>query len=757
MAKSIRNTLLVTKAAYIRCGVAILAIALGLVLMPIDRSLAGGCVNEAIRSGLNSDRLPDCRAYELVSPAAKSGWNVFVVNGYDEHVVVNSLGGFAGSTQTSLISLYDIKRTGAGWITASFIEPPGLFDPIGENVLDESPELTEGLFAYRSINSPFLGERNLYVHATPTGGIEEIGPVFSQEALNAAPANTEESFSTPSTSNDFSRVVFAIPGAALAPYHFLWPGDKTVTDTNPGAGRGFASLYEYTYQGRRLAAPTLVGLDNEGHQISQCGASLGFPSGGNFTELSADENYNAVSADGSRVFFTAAAADRGPGSNFQTCTEAGDGSGPPANELFDRERSEQGGQPHLRTVAISEPSTTDCSSCITNEPKSSVFQGASKDGSKAFFLTEQQLLEGAEGNNLYEYDASANGGQRVRLVSPNVYGVARVSEDGSHVYFVAGKIFPGSNKLGISPTDGAPNLYVSVTECPEGGTACQAPKYSIRFIGTLSLQDQQDWQQKDNRPVDATPNGRFLVFISTAHLTPADTSNAAQVFEYDSQTDTLVRASIGENGFNRNGNTDIFPASIVRQSYDNRQNPAPQLSSVSNDGAVVVFQSNDALTAQAIGTEGSPNVYEYDNGHVSLISDGQDHTLGPGGTPSTSLVGVSASGADIFFTTADRLVPQDGDTQQDVYDARINGGFPAPALPPACEGDGCQGALAGVPSFPSIATGQGEQITGPIIGMSKGKAKKVTKTKKMRRVKRNSKAKNRKVHRHKRATGNSHA
>ena len=57
--------------------------------------------------------------------------------------------------------------------------------------------------------------------------------------------------------------------------------------------------------------------------------------------------------------------------------------------------------------------------------------------------------------------------------------------------------------------------------------------------------------------MDLTPDGSFLVFVSsTDHLTPDDTSTAPQVFEYDAQTGALVRVSIGQDGYNDNGNTD---------------------------------------------------------------------------------------------------------------------------------------------------------------------------------------------------------
>jgi hypothetical protein len=86
------------------------------------------------------------------------------------------------------------------------------------------------------------------------------------------------------------------------------------------------------------------------------------------------------------------------------------------------------------------------------------------------------------------------------------------------------------------------------------------------------------------------------------------------------------------------------------------------------------------------------NVYEYHNGQASLISDGKD-TSERGASRAVELPGSSASGADVFFTTADRLVPQDTDTQRDIYDAHICS-TAEPCITPSatsapCEEEGC--------------------------------------------------------------------
>ncbi len=93
-----------------------------------------------------------------------------------------------------------------------------------------------------------------------------------------------------------------------------------------------------------------------------------------------------------------------------------------------------------------------------------------------------------------------------------------------------------------------------------------------------------------------TPNGQFLAFTSTADLTAGDTSTAAQAFEYDAETGSLVRVSIGQGGFNDNGNTSgantdtgFYNAEFPEKLWVDTQAIKPY--AVSDDGSYVVFQS----------------------------------------------------------------------------------------------------------------------------------------------------------------------
>jgi hypothetical protein len=693
-----------------------------------------------------------------VSPAAKNGWPVSVASATGQRVLLESIGGFAGSEQTSPISYYTSDRNGKGWDAAPFALPPaGLtLSALG---LARSSDLSEGLALFGSTSGR---DEDIYIQSLPQGTPREIGPIYAPTALSAGEPLSSE-LSAPSASNDLGHVLFTILGPALtrpgAP-DFLWRevGDSTVENTGPlDGGQGFASLYEYVGIGNSV--PALVGVSKTGHLISQCGTSLGSYPGGAVSRFNSEELYNAISIDGSRTFFTAGAADEGPAQDPHHCTSSGEGDGPSADELFARTHGSE-------TTAVSLPTTGaagDCLACNEGEPtgepdgsvgEGAVFQGASSDGSKAFFLTTWPLLrsDGDHTMDLYEYDFNAPPHEKIVQVSrggagdatsgqgAEVQGVARVSQDGSHVYFIAKGVLTGEPRGGgcISELNPAELTEEEVTRegrCRPKREADNLYVYDMvtgatGFIGTLLPADSGDWQQKDSRPVDATPDGRFLAFTSTADLTVDDTSKTGvQVFEYNAETEKMARVSIGQHGFNDNGNTVQYNAAIVHPAYTGTEDPAAQLTSISDDGTIVVFQSSDALTPEALG--GLPNVYEYRNGAVSLLSDGQDRSLQLGAIPSTALVGMDGSGEDVFFTTADQLVPQDGDTQLDVYDARVNGGFAPLSTLAACESEGCQGGLAQAPVFSAPAsTSQpaGEEVvetSAPKATRSKANAKKV--------------------------------
>jgi hypothetical protein len=114
------------------------------------------------------------------------------------------------------------------------------------------------------------------------------------------------------------------------------------------------------------------------------------------------------------------------------------------------------------------------------------------------------------------------------------------------------------------------------------------------------------------------------------------------------------------------------------------------------------FATEDAL-AHADTNKGQ-DIYEFVGGRPQLITTGTGETHVAGGVLSAllnppGLVGVSAGGQDVYFSTYDTLARQDHNGLfLKFYDARTGGGFSAPAPPPPCEAaDECHGADSSPP------------------------------------------------------------
>ena len=115
------------------------------------------------------------------------------------------------------------------------------------------------------------------------------------------------------------------------------------------------------------------------------------------------------------------------------------------------------------------------------------------------------------------------------------------------------------------------------------------------------------------------------------------------------------------------------------------------------------------------------DVYEWENGRVYLISSGQ-------GTFGSTFVGASSNGDDVFITTTDHLAPQDIESATQIYDARVDGGFPYRPFTTGCNSGQCQGPQTPAPVFgaPASATfvGLGNPVSAASALAVKAKAKK---------------------------------
>jgi hypothetical protein len=735
-------------------------------LSPGPTGIEQGCSNEGLRgeSSVNpstgvafSRELPDCRAYEMVSPAAKNGALLappFLgllpqIAAGGERVIASTLECFDGprsctGDRASKGPPVEFARTSNGWQTHPLAPPANMFEV--NSVWAYSPD--SGVVLY-STPVP-SGATDEFYARQPSGVMEPIGPIAENRPFSETEAVPM------SATSDLSRVVYITKQP-------VWPFDK---------GKLYG-LYEYTGLGNMH--PLLVGVSGgEGSNdlISACDTGLGGGSGEGLSQ--------SVSADGRLVYFTArkvvSACPGGSGAN--------EGVAVPVDEVFVRVNGE-GADAH--TLAISEPkapetiasspadencSTVECQKDITEQAnwRDALLAGASEDGSRALFLSTQQLTDtatqdpsgdsaencssatGLRGCNLYLYDQGAAPGHGLIDVSagdssglgPEVQGVMGVSADGSHVYFVAKGVLAGDNHQGREPAPGAENLYLYERDgaYPAGRTTFIATLPGDEHTSFNETAESEQWG-KHFIAASMSADGGVLVFTSHGALTADATrplGGPAQVYRYDARSEELLRVSIGEHGFNDNGNQGAGEARLAATGTVVTQ--APRGLSISSDGSIVFFQSPVGLTPGALndvsvngGKESSDlaeNIYEWEaqgkggceqpSGCIHLISDGHDTTEGHSGgllatSSSVELLGTDTTAANVFFTTADSLVKQDTDTEVDIYDARLLGGYPPPTTPPVCEADGCRPAPPQTPLLGPLGsltfTGSGNPLFQP--------------------------------------------
>jgi hypothetical protein len=714
-----------------------------------DPAAEVSCPNEARRSESSFDEevgapysslLPECRAYEMVSPLEKQGFNA-VPREVGEEVAQGgaAVGGIPVSPSGAAVGYYS---------QGLFAQPPAWQFQVAGYVNPYLAQRASGGWSTRSSYIP----ANLVERAETSGMLSDFAPdlISAQAGCGKGPSGQYAcAFRSPDGSwtgaGRFAGVEGNIASTGRDDMYrgasadlsrlFMQPREMSLLpgDHLEGVHRG---IYEVSGAGTGNPKLALVNLANDGKTELTREATV--PGEGPVLG-SAQTAYHAISQDGEKVFFTADSPGAGPGSGIET--------------LYVR-ITPPGGS--ARTVDVSE-----CKGggtrCEPAETKPAVFEGASADGSRVFFMSEQQLLPAVQDStqNLYQYDTVT---ETLTLLSggaehAEVQGVVRNSPDGSHVYFVAkGVLTAEKNTFGDEAGAGDDNLY-----------AVDTGSQQVKFVGRLAATPNKDeglWMgivgptgektTVDNagaRHAQTTPDGRDLVFGTHARLDHEDENGcsgaveeggvqvcrAEAAYRFDFQSGQLtwishVRVETGFTAVNEERSAQIAsPPVQLLGAYANVDDwnraisgcPAGETfegctEAGQHDGEDIIFSTTERLTERDHNHAGdvylwhcpSPCEHPAEEGEVRLISPGTH--LGPSGheegvdlgnTGNTSWPGMTASGSDIFFFTKTALVPQDTDTLGDLYDARIGGGIPAPPAPAECSGEGCQSALAGEPLF----------------------------------------------------------
>jgi hypothetical protein len=629
--------------------------------------------------------LPDGRIYEQVSPANKNGNEaggslsqqlVGAVNLYgfaaaDGNAVLFEGTGPMGESPSGANKFFVAnKKPGEpGWSTRALTpaEEPSVNS--GLNWLDPSPDLSHamvlsGQLLHRECGlaligpDPFLAAT--YLGRTEIPGGEACGPYENVPAGG-----------TP----DFSTVYFGSAGKLLT------------EDASRAGGWGF---YEYK-EGRLYEAGTLP----DG-KVSEFGA---VPAASGHGRAIAG---NQVSAEGQRAFFVSP----DPGA-VGSCVTAEEGKGESvaqaaaacAPQLYVRENGE-------RTLLVSRDLLTGeapAPAGVLQMPNlayqnqgggdngSDVF--ASPDGSQAFFQSASALTKPAEesspGSEPKTYDFDVDTGALTYLPGVVLGEILATDNDGSSFAFLrpeAGEEEPAQLDLWSSGSGGG--VVTPITQLPGppadgGGVNGLTP--------TVYVAEAQ-----------MSSDGSTLAFTTPSRLSSAfNSGGAAEIYRYDVAANTLGCVSCAPAGVTPRGDASIS-ALRANETYQPAETYAGTVDErgISADGDRIFFDSPDPLVPQdsntnsplghcATSTNGfcpqGRDVYEWENGVVYLISTGK--------SPYNSyLVDSSENGNDVFFATAEGLVPGDTDAGYDVYDARIpHEGEPYPPAAVPCEGAVCQG------------------------------------------------------------------
>jgi hypothetical protein len=242
-------------------------------------------------------------------------------------------------------------------------------------------------------------------------------------------------------------------------------------------------------------------------------------------------------------------------------------------------------------------------------------------------------------------------------------------------------------------------------------------------------------------PVRSTLDGGVLVFQSHAKLTSYQNGGVGEIYRYDAKSASASDRVICVSC----DPTGLPPAHDAMFENPGILDVTAIVANLTDDGEHVFFEAHDRLLPE--DANDAEDVYEWTADGVGGCGRGGGClaliSSGQGESDST-LYGMTPDGHDVFFTTSDRLLPSDVTGSPSIYDARVEGGIPTPEQAAACQGDSCQGQPSippGLDTPASGATGSGN-VTAPSGNPASGGTKKsLTNAQKLARALKACKAK----------------
>ena len=346
-----------------------------------------------------------------------------------------------------------------------------------------------------------------------------------------------------------------------------------------------------------------------------------------------------------------------------------------------------------------------------NGPFEAEYAGASEDGSRVFFETEDSLLaaDSDEVTDVYERH-----GEALSLVSVGPQGGNAEIAAYHFASFANGTrvLFGTDESLVSGDSDEAEDIYersggttTLLSTGPEGGngaanatyTASSADGSRIFFLTKEKLVSEDEDESRDlyerfagtttllstgpgggNDAVDtsfvarSSADGLRVFFLTNEQLVKEDEDTAEDIYERFDGATTLI--STGPEG----GNAET--GRLRAQDLD-RRNPG------------LLHESESLVSADG---DGGSDGFERSGGVTSLVTTGPS---GNAGSRRQSLQRISPDGTRAFFTTNASLVAADTDFQTDTYERSAGvtslvsvgptgGNGPHPAQPRGISGDG---------------------------------------------------------------------
>lgn len=298
------------------------------------------------------------------------------------------------------------------------------------------------------------------------------------------------------------------------------------------------------------------------------------------------------------------------------------------------------------------------------------FSRATQSGAKILFLTAERLdpaVDADDSVDVYLRDLASN---ETSLVSAGEGGCVPACGNGAFSAAAVGLTTDGATAFfstteSLSEADGDTVLDIYARDLLTGATAL----VSLGAPGCAPCGN----GSPASIFVASSANGSRVTFVTTEQLVPEDLDGANDVYQRQGGATTLVSAG-----------TEAKPASFA---------------AASEDGTRVFYTTAEPVTGAA-DTNAATDIYMWQGGAPQLISSGA--------CCGSNFGAVTPDGAQVFFTTPEKLVEADADEGPDVYRQAVAGGPPVLVSAGAATCSPCGNGE--VPARFNQATGDGDRV-----------------------------------------------